>query len=209
MVTDPPDGRIPAMTPEAQERLAQARTGRGGSLPAGPEDLSTYVRCITQGLPNLMMPSIYNNGLQIVQSPGHVAITKEMIHETRVIPTRDRPRAGEALDQWLGESRGRWEGDTLVVDVTHFNGRALYRGSSPDARLIERYTRTGPTTMRYEFTVDDPATWTRPWTAMFVFDKDDEQYELVEYACHEGNYAMINILTGARTREASPDAQPE
>lgn len=208
MVVDPPDGRIPAPTPEAQARLSGGRGGRGG-LPAGPEDLSTYVRCITQGLPSMMMPSIYNNGLQIVQSPGQVAITKEMIHETRVVPTEPTPPLGEGLKQWLGDPRGHWEGDTLVVETTNFNGRAPYRGSGESLKLVERYTRIGPGILEYMFTVDDPSTWTRPWTAMFTFDRDDEQYELVEYACHEGNYGMTNILTGARAQEAAADAQPE
>jgi catechol 2,3-dioxygenase-like lactoylglutathione lyase family enzyme len=202
MVVDPPDGRIPPLTPEAQALQGANRGGRGGrGLPAGPEDLSNYVRCITRGLPSLMTPSIYNNGLQIVQSPGHVAIQKEMIHETRVIPTDPQPHLGADLTQWLGDSRGHWDGDTLIVEVTNFNGRAPYRGASAALKLTERFTRVGPTTLLYEFTVDDPNTWTRPWTAMFTFDKDDEQYELIEYACHEGNYGMFNILSGARAQE--------
>ena len=204
MVVDPPDGRVPPLTPEAQARTGGGRGGRGG-LPAGPEDLGNYVRCITRGLPSLMMPGIYNNGLQIVQSPGHVAIQKEMIHETRIVPTGPKPNLGENLTQWLGDSRGRWEGDTLVVEVTNFNGRAAYRNSSTAMKLTERFTRIGPETLMYEFTVDDPATWTRPWTAMFTFEKDDEQYELVEYACHEGNYGMTNILNGARAQELAAD----
>jgi catechol 2,3-dioxygenase-like lactoylglutathione lyase family enzyme len=209
MVVDPPDGRIPPLTPEAQARLSGNRGGRGGrGLPAGPEDLSLYVRCITRGMPSLMMPSIYNNGLQIVQSPGYVAIQKEMIHETRVIPTDPRPHLGENLTQWLGDSRGHWEGDTLVVEVTNFNGEAPYRGSGTTMKLIERYTRIGPDTLLYEFTVDDPSTWTQPWTAVFPFDRDDEQYELVEYACTEGNYGMTNILTGARAQEQAAEDNP-
>jgi catechol 2,3-dioxygenase-like lactoylglutathione lyase family enzyme len=209
MIVDPPDGRIPPMTPEAQARGGRGFGGGGRGGPAGPEDLSTYVRCITQGLPNLMMPTIYNNGLQIVQGPGYVAIQKEMIHETRIVPTGPRPPLGENLTQWLGDSRGRWEGDTLVVEVTNFNGRSDYRGSGTTLKLIERYTRIGPNTLVYEFTVDDPTTWTRPWTAMFPFDRDDDQYELVEYACHEGNYAMHNILSAARAQEAEQDAGTE
>jgi catechol 2,3-dioxygenase-like lactoylglutathione lyase family enzyme len=210
MVVDPPDGRIPPLTAEAGARRGGGGFG-GGGLPAGPEDLSDYVRCITQGLPSLMMPTIYNNGLQIVQSPTHVAITKEMIHETRIIPTDGSPPLSENITQWLGDSRGYWDGDSLVVEVRNFNGRAMYRGASPDMTLVERYTRVSPTMLMYEFTVDDPATWTRPWTAMFTFDLDNGQYELVEYACHEGNYAMINILTGARAQEAAAasDSQPE
>ena len=206
MVVDPPDGRIPPLTPEAQARLAaRVDTSGVGRIADGPEDLSLFVRCITRGLPGLMMPSIYNNGLQIVQGPGHVAIQKEMIHETRVIPTEPRPAPGPGLTTWLGVPQGRWEGDTLVVETTNFNGRAPYRGSTENLRLTERFTRLGPTVLEYRFTIDDPATWTRPWTAGFRYDKDDEQYELVEYACHEGNYGMTNILSGARAREQAEE----
>ena len=206
MVVDPPDGRIPPLTPEAEARLAaRVDTSGVGRIADGPEDLSLFVRCITRGLPGLMMPSIYNNGLQIVQGPGHVAIQKEMIHETRVIPTEPRPAPGPGLTTWLGVPQGRWEGDTLVVETTNFNGRAPYRGSTENLRLTERFTRLGPTVLEYRFTIDDPATWTRPWTAGFRYDKDDEQYELVEYACHEGNYGMTNILSGARAREQAEE----
>ena len=127
-----------------------------------------------------------------------------MVHETRVIPTRPRQHVGPGLTSWLGDPQGRWEGDTLVIETTNFNGRAPFLGSSAGLKLTERYTRIGPTELEYRFTVDDPAVWTRPWTAMFTFDKDDEQYELVEYACHEGNYGMSNILSGARAREKTP-----
>jgi len=202
MVIDPPDGRIPPMTPEAQARASNRIDTSGvGRIAEGPEDLSLFVRCITRGLPGLMMPSIYNNGLQIVQGPGHVAIQKEMIHETRVIPTQDGSTSGDDLTSWLGATQGHWEGDTLVVETKNFNGQAPFRGSTENLLLTERFTRIGPTVLEYQFTVDDPTVWTRPWTAMFRFDKDDEQYELVEYACHEGNYGMTNILSGARARE--------
>ena len=208
MVVDPPDGRIPPLTAAAQARLAsRVDTSGVGRIAEGPEDLSLFVRCITRGLPGLMMPSIYNNGLQIVQGPGHVAIQKEMIHETRVVPTEPRPAPGPGVTSWLGVPRGRWEGDTLVVETTNFNGRAPYRGSTADLRLTERFTRLGPTVLEYRFTIDDPDTWTRPWTGMFRFDRDDEQYELVEYACHEGNYGMTNILSGARAREQAEGGQ--
>jgi hypothetical protein len=190
------------MTARGQELAAADGEGRGEQrIPEGPEDLGPYVRCITRGLPGLMTSSVYNNGLQIVQGPGYVAIQKEMIHETRVIPTDGRPHLGPTLTQWLGDSRSRWEGDTLVVEVTNFNGKVPYRGSGTTLNLVERYTRIGPNTLEYQFTVNDPTIWTRPWTGMFTFEKDDSQYELVEYACHEGNYGMRNILTGARARE--------
>ncbi len=202
MIIDPADGRLPALTEKGQARAAAARDARAyRRLAAGPEDLSTYVRCITRGLPGLMMPGIYNNGLQIIQSPGYVALQKEMIHETRIIPTAASPHLGSNLKQWLGNSRGRWEGDTLVVEVTGFNGRASYRGSDENLKLTERYRLVGPHTLEYRFTIDDPTIWTSPWTGMFQFEKDDAQYELVEYACHEGNYGMTNILSGARAKE--------
>ena len=211
MVIDPPDGRIPPLTPEGEElarkteRELRAYT-RGPS--AGPEDLTPYVRCITRGLPSMMMPSVYNNGLQIAQGPGYVAITKEMIHETRLVPTTPRPAAGPDLKLWLGVPQGRWEGDTLVIETTNFNGRASYRGSTEDLKLTERYTRIGPGMLEYQFTIDDPKVWTTPWTAMFRFEKDDSQYELVEYACHEGNYGMTNILSGSRAVDAATE-QPD
>ena len=202
MITDPPNGRMPPLTARGEELAQASREARAyRKLAAGPEDLSTYVRCITRGLPGLMMPGIYNNGLQIVQSPGYVAIQKEMIHETRIIPTTAKPHLGPKLKQWLGSSRGHWEGDTLVVEVKGFNGRATYRGAGENMTLTERYRRVGENTLEYEFTVDDPTIWTRPWTGMFRFAKDDSQYELVEYACHEGNYGMTNILSAARSKD--------
>src|SRR5262245_33100875 len=210
MVIDPSDGRLPPLTPDGQKRADAARRAAaseegnanpGYGLPAGPEDLSPYVRCITRGLPGMMMPIGYNNGLQITQAPGYITMTKEMIHETRVIPTKPLERVGSGLKSWLGYSQGRWEGDTLVVETTNFNGGAPFQGASANMKLIERFTRVGPNALEYRFTIDDQTTWTRPWTAMFTFDRDDEQYELVEYSCHEGNYGIRNILSGARARE--------
>jgi catechol 2,3-dioxygenase-like lactoylglutathione lyase family enzyme len=207
MVIDPPDGRIPALTPAGEQRAAGAaarRRANARAVPAGPEDLTPYVRCITRGIPGMMTPIGYNNGLQIVQGPGFVAITKEMIHETRVIPTEPRPEAGNDLRLWLGVPQGRWDGNTLEITTTNFNGRISYRGATADMILTERYTPVGPDLLEYQFTVDDPQVWTAPWTAMFRFGRDPEdgQYELVEYACHEGNYGMTGILSGARARDA-------
>ena len=209
MVIDPPDGRLPARTPGALAAAAAVgdeRTGGATRAAAGPEDLSPWVRCITRGL--IPTPGGYNNGLQIVQGPGYVAIMREMIHETRVIPTEPRPAVGSDITTYQGLSRGRWEGDTLVVESTNFNGGAPFRGSSDKMTLVERYTRLAPNVLEYQFTVDDPTVWTSPWTAMFRWDLDDSQYELVEYGCHEGNYGMTNILSGARARDAAePDAR--
>ena len=207
VVIDPPDGRIPGLTEAGKLRAEEARQLRSGDEnsaggmtrpPAGPEDLSPYVRCITRGLPGMMFSSVYNNGLQIFQGPGYVTIQKEMIHETRVIPTTPREKVGASLTTWLGDSHGRWEGDTLVVETTNFNGRAPFQQESADLTLVERWTRVGPDQLEYRFTVNDPKIWTKPWTGLMVFEKDDTQYELVEYACHEGNYGMSNILSGAR-----------
>ena len=202
MIIDPPDGRLPPLTAAAEA----ARNARGGApaAPAGPEDLNSWVRCITQGLPNHMLPTVYNNGLQIVQGPGTVAITKEMIHETRVIAIDAAP-VDDGIRQWLGNSRGWWEDDALVIETRGFNGRAPFQGSSEDMVLTERFTRISPNLLEYRFTVDDPAVWTQPWTAMFPFVLDNAQYELVEYACHEGNYAMSNILSSARDSERGED----
>ncbi len=199
MVIDPPDGRIPDLTPRGKELRAAARAARR-PLAEGPEDLSSWVRCITRSL--VQTPGVYNNGFQIVQGPGHVAMQVEMLHETRVIPTDSRPHLGSDISSWRGDARGHWEGDTLVVDITNFNGRVSYQGSSDTLTMTERYTRTGPDTLEYQFTIDDPTVWTRPWTGKFTYVRDDTQYELVEYACHEGNYGMTNILSGARSREA-------
>ena len=200
MIVDPPDGRMPPMTDKGKTAVA-AEAARFATTPlyGGPEELTNYVRCITRGLPDLMMPSIYNNGLQIAQSPGYVAVQKEMIHETRVIPISEREHL--EVEQWLGNSRGRWEGDTLVVEVRGFNGREDYKGAGKDMKLTERFRRVGPSKLEYTFTVDDPTVWERPWTGMFHFDLDNEQYELVEYACHEGNYGMTNILSASRATE--------
>jgi hypothetical protein len=130
-----------------------------------------------------------------------VAVQKEMIHETRVIPITEREHLGPNLKQWLGNSRGHWEGDTLVVEVKGFNGRAAYQGAGENMTLTERYSRIGPSKLEYVFTVDDPTIWSSAWTGMFVFDLDNDQYDLVEYACHEGNYGMSNILSAARAKE--------
>ena len=201
MVIDPPDGRLPAMTPEGErtaEEAARARRLYTENRSAGPEDLTPYVRCITRGLPGMMMPGIYNNGLQIVQGPGFVAIQKEMIHETRVIPTAERAPLSDRLTTYLGDPQGRWDGNTLVVETKNFNGRTNYRGAGAEMTLTERFTRTADNRLEYRFTVDDQTVWTRPWTGVFTFNLDNDQYELVEYACHEGNYGMSNILSGAR-----------
>ena len=209
MIVDPPDGRLPARTAHGQALYERVLRGYETRPYPGPEDVRPAARCLTRGIPGMMMPTVYNNGLQIVQGPGYIAITKEMIHETRVIPTVPRERLGENVDLWLGDPQGRWEGDTLVVETTNFDdrigsiGRPVWGSSSDALTLTERFRRIGPMTLEYAFTIDDPKVWTRPWTAMFRFDRDDGQYELVEYSCHEGNYAMTGILSGGRAIEAA------
>ena len=203
LLIDPPDGRYPPRTPEGEKRQA-ARRANAGQRPNGPEDISnTWNRCITRGLPGVMIPNGYNNGLQIVQTPGYVMLHYEMIHESRMIPLDNRPHANKNIRQWWGDARGKWEGDTLVVETTNFNAKSSFEGSDEHMRLVERFTRTGADSMDYRFTVDDPTIWTKPFTALVPLEADHAPlaYELWEYACHEGNYGLANILSGARAEE--------
>jgi hypothetical protein len=202
LVVDPPDGRIPAMTVDAQRRPAPRRRGSTGPGPFdGPEDLSFYDRCISRGLPNSMMPAFYGNSYQIIQAPGSVAIRYEMVHETRIIPLDERPRLSPLIRQYMGDARGHWEGPTLVVETTNFRPELVYRNANAYAvKLIERFTRTAPDRVQWSVTVDDPTTWTRPWTFELDLTQDSGESPL-EYSCHEGNYAMFNILSGARADE--------
>jgi hypothetical protein len=203
IVIDPPDGRIPPMQTTAR-RLAPVGGFAAGGF-SGPEDLSLWNRCITLTLPGVTFPTVYNANTRLVQGPGYVAITYEMIHDTRVIPIGQTPHVSPSIRQYFGDSRGRWEGNTLVVDVTNFSPKNNYRGSGDALHLIERFTRVDATTMRYEVTIDDPATWTRPWTA--ALDMRTQTQGLFEYACHEGNYAMRNILSGSRAAEKAAQAK--
>jgi hypothetical protein len=205
LVIDPPDGHIPFLDDEARRRGAAAamRTPEGINF-AGPEDLDKYDRCITRGFPHVIFPTIYDNTSQIVQGPGYVSIRYEMIHDVRVIPLDDvsrRPHLSPKIRSYFGDSRGRWDGDTLVVDVTNFSRNAGYRGATTNLHVIERFRRTDAHTVHYELTVEDPTTFTRPWTAALDLKTDPRQVQVPEYACHEGNYAMFNILTGARAAE--------
>ena len=200
LISDPPDGRVPPLTPDGQKRLEATRTYARLHPADGPEDRALSERCLlwpTAGPP--MLPSFYNNNYQIIQGPGYVAIVVEMIHDVRVIPTDGRPHLPSNIRQWLGDSRGHWEGNTLVVDTTNFNDKTRYRGSTENMHLTEKFTRVDPDTILYEFTVDDPATFTKPWTAQIPMRKT--QGPVYEYACHEGNYAMTGMLGGAREAE--------
>ena len=217
LVVDPPDGKIPPQTAEAKARAtarAQARKGRGDA--DSYEDRSLYDRCITRGLPGSMMPAIYGNSYEIVQGPGYVAIWYEMVNELRVIPldastssgssraqSRDdgRPRIGSAIRAYMGYARGHFEGDTLVIETTNFTDKVPYRGSSEHLKLTERFTQRAPGVVEWAVTFDDPHTWARPWTFAMNLTKTAEPP--FEYACHEGNYAMRNMLTIAREEEKS------
>src|SRR5438093_7478704 len=200
LIIDPPDGKVPPLTPEAQKKAA-ARVEYRRLHPAdGPEDLGLPTRCLlwpVAGPP--MLPGGYNNNYQIVQGPGYVMILVEMIHDARIIPLDGRPHLPKNVRRWMGDSRGRWDGNTLVVETTNFTDKTNYRGSGENLRLIERFTRTGPDQIMYEFTVDDPASFTRPWTAQLSMARI--KGPIYEYACHEGNYGMEGILSGARAEE--------
>jgi hypothetical protein len=192
------------MTPEATQRIAAraaARRNSGRGPSDSYEDRSLYDRCITRGLPGSMMPAIYGNTYQIVQGPGYVSIIYEMIHEIRVIPLDGRPHAASTLRSHMGDARGRWEGDTLVVETTNFREESIYRNANPATlRLIERFTRMGPETVKWSVTVNDPSTWTSPWTFSMPLTRDDSG-PVLEYSCHEGNHGLSNILSGARAEE--------
>ena len=199
LIIDPPDGRLPALTAEAQQRAAQAAVARRGRGPADSwEDRSLWDRCITVGLPSVMFPTGYNNNVQILQAPGYVTVTHEMMHDTRIIPLDGRPHLSPAIRQYLGDSRGRWDGNTLVIDVTNFHPNTNYRGSGETLHLVERYTRTAKDGLRYEVTIDDPHTFERPWTAVLDLAPQGRMYE---YACHEGNRGLENVLSAARAEE--------
>jgi len=207
LIVDPSDGRLPPMTPEADKRAAAAR-GRQGRRPATWVDLGSWGRCITRGVETIVAPSGYNNGVQVVQGPGYVAIQKEMIHETRIVPLDNRPAPGPKLTAHNGIARGHWEGDTLVVELTNFDGSIPMAGAGKNLRVVERFKRLGPDELEYRYTVEDLTTWTRPWTARMTMSRDPSQYELVEYACHEANYSLTNSLSAARAEEkAEEDAK--
>ena len=203
LIVDPADGKLPALTPAAEKRTAAARASSAaiGDNPGAPEDLDVYSRCIIRAaLPRLSTG--YNNNYEIVQTPGYVAILQEQIHDTRIIPVDGRPHLTAAVRQWLGDSRGRWEGDTLVVETTNFTDEArgsTFRDATKNMVLVERFRRVDGETIDYQFTVTDPETWTRPWTVKMPWNKVDGL--MYEYACHEGNYGLANTLRSARAAE--------
>jgi hypothetical protein len=208
MVIDPPDGKVPPTTDEAKQRaaivVAKRRGGDSYSVGPfdGPEDLTLYVRCISRGIPGSMMPAIYGNSYQIVQGPGYVGIRYEMVHETRIIPLDGRPHAPGSIQMDMGDARGHFEGDTLVVETTNFRERTAFRGASSHLKLTERFKPMGPKAIEWSVTAEDPHTWTKPWTFAMTLTHDESQ-PVFEYACHEGNHGLRVILSGARADEAA------
>ena len=211
LVVDPPDGRIPPLTPAGQAAVHALRggLGPGSHFPDKVdswEDFDIYSRCITRGVVSSMLPTLYNFGNEILQAPGYVIIRNEMIHETRVIPidkpSAHHPHVGKAIETYMGDSRGHWEGNTLVVETTNLKPQPGAGGGlfTDAAVLTERFTRLSPTELSYDMTVNDPKTWTAPWTIHMPF-KLDPSYKIYEYACHEGNYMMLDALSGARDLE--------
>ena len=208
LIVDPPDGKMPALTPAAQKR--EAADAEAKRRPFGSyADIDTGERCITDGIP--FAPYAYNNNYQILQTRDHVVILHEMFRELRIIPLDGRPHLGPGVRQWFGDPRGHWEGNTLVIDTTNFADKTSYvwagnwRASRPTVHLVERFTRVNADTINYEFTIDDPAMFTRPWTAVTPMTKS--QGPIFEYACHEGNYSIQNVLRGARAQEAQETAK--
>lgn len=203
-IFDPPDGRLPSLTQEGQRRLAV--TAQRRQQPVVPENLAPLSRCISHGGPRIGFLHARNNSYyQIVQAHGVVVILAEMIHEARMIPTDGRPHLSPAIRAWTGDSRGRWENGTLIIETTNFSPEINFYGAGEHLRLTERLTRIDNDTIQYEVTVDDPATWTRPWKAMVPWKRSDKT--IYEFACHEENRALKGILAGARAVEKSTDVK--
>ena len=202
LIIDPADGRIPPETPAAQARRAAAADQRRLHPADGPESRGLSERCLTFGVPRFQ--AAYSSVYQIVQGPGDVVFNMETIHDARVIPLDGRKHLPESMRQWLGNSRGHWEGETLVVETQGFSPKSNMLGSSSGLHLVERFTRVAADTLQYDATMSDPSTWTRPWTARVLFKRTNDP--LIEYACHEGNHGMVGILSGARKQEAEQAA---
>ena len=202
LIVDPPDGRLPAYTPEGEQRLAAERAERASRGPADSyADLPFWTRCITRGWNVFGASSNYSSNSQIFQSPGFVVVLQELIHEPRIIPLDGRDGLPPDVKPWLGVSRGRWEGDTLVVETRSFDARSSFRGSSPELVLRERFTRVSASAIDYRFTIHDPTTFVKDWTVAVPMRRESERLTVFEYACHEGNIAMAGILSGARKEE--------
>jgi hypothetical protein len=203
LIVDPPDGRIPALTPDAQRRAAARAEARRLHPADGPEDLSLADRCIARPGPP-MLPAGYNNNHQIVQNSEYVVIHSEMMHDARIIPLTARPPLPNNVRQLFGSSQGRWEGNTLVVETTNFTDKTNFRGAGENMRLTERFTRIDQDTLLYRFTVDDPQSFVRPWSGEIPMKR--VEVPIFEYACHEGNYSLVHTLEAARAEETASDA---
>jgi hypothetical protein len=213
LIVDPPNGRTPDVLPEARTRRVPEGAGNDNPMPASWEDFSYYIRCITRGVTGSIFPVIYGNGQQIVQAPGFVTILQEMVHEARVIPMKGGPHTSSNIRSYMGDARGHWEGNTLVVETTNFlgnrTGLAGNGGGMPTSdalKLTERFTRVSPNELKYEVTIDDPKTYATPFKVGFPLTQEPG-YENFEYACHEGNNAMFNSLSGARAQEKAAQAK--
>jgi hypothetical protein len=201
LVVEPADGRVPALTPAGERRQAEQRAALAKrERPDTYTDMSLYDRCISRGLPGSMMPAIYGNAYDITQAPGLVAIRYEMIHETRLIPLDGSPHASPVHRFYMGDARGRFEGDTLVVETTNFRDGATYRNASSELKVIERFTPVDENTLRWEIRFEDPQTWVTPWAFAMPLKRDSEA-PMFEYACHEGNLGLANILSAARATD--------
>jgi hypothetical protein len=213
-IVDPPDGRLPALTPEAQAELDAKMKVRREAIPASYTNWSYYDRCITRGVAGSILPVVYGNGLEIVQTPGYVAIRYEMVHDVRIIPTDGRPHLSSNIRSYMGDAVGHWEGKTLVVETTNLLGGRMAVGVngdggapySDDMKLTERFTRVSGNTINYELIVDDPKTYTATWKVAFPITQEPG-YQLFEYACHEGNMAMHNMLSAARMEDKKAAAK--
>jgi hypothetical protein len=211
LIVDPPDGRIPALTPLARSRATPRDRGSFGLGPFdGPEDFTLFDRCITRGVVGSVLPVIYGNGNQIVQAPGLVAITYEMVHDTRLIPLDARAHPGSGIRLYMGDSRGRWEGNTLVIETANFTGRTSVAENgnglrhTDGLRLVERISRVDAFTLDYRVTIDDPATYVRPWTISLSLTSP-RGYDVLPYECHEGNHGLPNILSAERSEDGAID----
>jgi hypothetical protein len=204
LIVEPRDGKIPALTPEGRARVVKQAKGFLGIDPEGPEDLADQVRCITYGVPNILAG--YNSLFQILQTPEFVVIFQELIHDARIIPIDGRPHLPAGIRQWHGDPRGRWEGETLVVESTNFSPKSNFQGSAENLHLVERFTRVDAETISYEIRIEDPGTFASPWTILIPLKSSPDP--IFEYACHEGNVAMEGILRGARAKENAAPGEP-
>ena len=199
LIVDPADGRVPPLTPAARDRVAARRARTQNSPADNPEDRPVQERCLVFGAGPPLLPGPYNNNMQIVQTPRAVVVLSEMIHDARIVALDGRAAPPPAMRFWLGSSRGHWDGDTLSIETTNFAESVSFRGSDDRLRVVERFTLVGPDALRYEFTIDDPTAFARAWSGAFTMTRTDER--IFEFACHEGNYGLMNILRAARSEE--------